>query len=202
MISDAATTVLFYVLCDIVIGFAFAVVNARRLLRAALYLMGLLFTSAGLYLMLSAEFLAGVQVLVYVGGIVILIVFAVMLTSSADLLEDHPTPRRKILGAAASIGFLIMSGVIFWTAKFGSPSQAVHPPDDAPAIGKALIDFGPDGYVLPFEIVSLLLLAAVIGGIVVARKMPPRDQPFTSGGDAPGEAAANYPRSQREEVAR
>ncbi len=96
---------------------ALAVVNARRLLRAAIYLMGVLLASAGLYVMLGAEFLAGVQVLVYVGGIVVLIVFAIMLTRSADLLEDNPSLVRKLLGAVASIGFLLVTVAALWMLR-------------------------------------------------------------------------------------
>ena len=85
MISDAAYTLLFYAISIITIVFALAVTMSRSLLRAAVYLMMVLLTSACLYIMLDAEFLAGIQVLVYVGGIVVLIVFAVMLTRSAEL---------------------------------------------------------------------------------------------------------------------
>ncbi|HAK94315.1 MAG TPA: NADH-quinone oxidoreductase subunit J [Planctomycetes bacterium] len=199
MMHDAALTVLFYAFGAFAILCALAVVNARRLLRAALALMFVLLASAGLYLLLGAEFLAGIQVLVYVGGIVILIVFAVMLTSASDLLEDHPSLGRMLAGAVASIGFLAFTGVVFARLELGPPAPGAHPPDDASAIGRKLLDFGAEGYVLPFELVSLLLLAAVIGGIVVARKTPPRHQPFTSGGDAPGEADIAMPRSQRDE---
>ena len=199
MMHDAALTVLFYVLGAGAILCALAVVNARRLLRAALALMFVLLASAGLYLLLGAEFLAGIQVLVYVGGIVILIVFAVMLTSAADLLEDHPSPGRMLAGAVASISFLVFAGGVFVRLELAAPAPGARPPADASAIGRRLLDFGSEGYVLPFELLSLLLLAAVIGGIAVARKTPPRDQPFTSGGDAPGEVDIVLPRSQRDE---
>jgi NADH:ubiquinone oxidoreductase subunit 6 (subunit J) len=88
VISDAVYTILFYVIASMALALAIAVTTSRRLLRAAVYLMGVLLMSAGLYVMLGAEFLAGVQILVYVGGIVVLIVFAVMLTRSAELQMD------------------------------------------------------------------------------------------------------------------
>ena len=196
-VTGAVWTVMFYVLGAAAILLALAVVNARRLLRAAIYLMGVLLMSAGLYVLLDAEFLAGVQVLVYVGGILVLIVFAVMLTRSADLLEDNPSLRRKVLGAVASIGFLVLTAAVFLTTPFKPLAEGTPPKDDALVIGRRLLDQGPDGYVLPFEIVSVLLLAAVIGGIVVARKTPPPEQPFTSGGDRAGEADLVLPKSQR-----
>jgi NADH-quinone oxidoreductase subunit J len=197
MIPEAVSTVLFYAIGGTAILAALAVVNVRRLLRAAVFLMGVLLASAGLYIMLSAEFLAGVQVLVYVGGIVVLIVFAIMLTRSADLLEDNPSLWRKGLGAVASIGFLLATVAALWTSEFPLRHDGQAPTDAPKAIGRQLLDFGPGGFVLPFEIISLLLLAAVIGGIVVARKTAPSRQPFTSGGDLPGEVRSTLPKKQR-----
>jgi NADH-quinone oxidoreductase subunit J len=198
MIADTAYTVLFYLLSAAAILMALAVVNARKLLRAAVALMGVLSLSAGLYVMLGAEFLAGVQVLVYVGGIVVLIVFAIMLTRSADLLEDHPAPMRMLLGALVSVGFLILTVTALATTQFPLAAAPTAPANDAQAIGQMLLDYGPEGYVLPFEIISLLLLAAVLGGIVIARKTRPEGQPFTSGGDEPGEFEIERPFVQHE----
>jgi NADH-quinone oxidoreductase subunit J len=199
MIPEAVSTVLFYVIGATAILAALAVVNARRLLRAAIYLMGVLLASAGLYIMLSAEFLAGVQVLVYVGGIVVLIVFAIMLTRSAELQEDNPSLLRKFLGGIASIGFLLVMVAALGSSEFPLLRDGPAPTDAPKAIGRQLLDFGAGGFVLPFEIVSLLLLAAVIGGIVVARKTAPRRQPFTSGGDRPEEVRYTLPKTQRED---
>ena len=196
--QDATNTILFYVLAAAAVGLALAVVNSRRLLRAAIYLMGVLAMSAGLYILLGAEFLAGIQVLVYVGGIVVLIVFAVMLTRSADLLIDKPTVGRMVLGGVTSIAFLILSAAILWFSDFPAIQDGAAPKDNTLAIGRQLLDTGAGGYVLPFEIISLLLLAAVIGGIVIARKTPPRNQPLTSGGDLPGEVTVRLPRSQND----
>jgi len=198
--QDAANTILFYVLGAAAVLLALALVNTRRLLRAAIYLMGVLAASAGLYILLGAEFLAGIQVLVYVGGIVVLIVFAVMLTRSADLLVDKPTLGRMILGGATSIAFLILSATTLWFSDFGVIQDGAAPKDNTLAIGKQLLDTGANGYVLPFEIISLLLLGAIIAGIVIARKAPPRNQPLTSGGDLPGEVTARLPRSQKDKA--
>jgi NADH-quinone oxidoreductase subunit J len=196
---EAMGTVLFYFVGAVVVALALAVVMARRLLRAAIYLMGVLAMSAGLYLMLGAEFLAGIQVLVYVGGIVVLIVFAVMLTHSEQLQMDNPPALRKIVGGLAAAGFLVMTAGVFAATDFPALRPGLAVPDTTRAIGLSLLDFGKEGYVLPFEIISILLLAAAIGGIVIARKVPPPDQPFTSGGDAPGEADLVRPKSQHDE---
>jgi NADH-quinone oxidoreductase subunit J len=201
VISDAVYTILFYVIAFVAIALALAVTTSRRLLRAAIYLMGVLLMSAGLYVMLGAEFLAGIQVLVYVGGIVVLIVFAVMLTRSAELQLDNPPLHRKIIGVLSGAAFAAITGWIGWTSQFGVSEKAALPQVNTEAIGMKLLDTGGTGYVLPFEVITLLLLAAIIGGIVIARKTPPRGQPFTSGGDLPGEAQVTLPRSQRAKTA-
>lgn len=201
MITDATYTVMFYGVSGVVVLFALVAVNARRLLRAALALMGMLALSAGLYLLLRAEFLAGVQILVYVGGIVVLIVFAIMLTRSSELLEDHPAPLRRTLGALFSIAFMLISSVALRATDFAASGTAQGSRDDVRAIGMALLDRGAGGYLLPFEVISLLLLVAVIGGTVIARKTPPKHQPFTTGGDMRGETVAHPPLVQDDEHA-
>lgn len=201
MISDAVYTLLFYAIAFAAIVLAIAVSTSRRLLRAAVYLMGALLMSAGLYVMLGAEFLAGIQVLVYVGGIVIVIVFAVMLTRSAELQLDTPPLRRKILGMLASIVFAAMTGWVCWTSVFAIAEQSAVPAVNTEAIGLKLLDTGGSGYILPFEIISLLLLAAMIGGIVIARKTPPQSQPFTTKGDMPDEVNVALPQNQRKKPA-
>lgn len=199
MIVQAAYTLLFYAIAGTALVLALTVVFSSRLLRAAIALMGVLALTAGLYILLGAEFLAGVQVLVYVGGIVILIVFAIMLTRSSDLLEDQPTIPRAVVGIVAGLLFLVMSSAVFFASPFQMDTTGAHVTNDTVAIGRTLLDYGPNGYVLPFEIISLLLLAAAIGGIVIARKIPAPQQPFTSGGDLPGEADFTRSRNQREE---
>ncbi len=198
MTADAIYTVLFYCLAATAVVLAVSVVSARRLLRGAIALMGVLLMSAGLYVLLGAAFLAGIQVLVYVGGILVLIVFAIMLTRSADLQEDRPSPMRKALGAVAALAFFAITVAAMLSLPIAHGTGAPAAQDETKAIGRALLDYGANGYALPFEIISLLLLAAVIGGIVVARKTPPEAQPFTSGGDLPGEARVEPPRTQRE----
>ncbi len=196
MISQAAYTAFFYALAILSVVMAFHVVRAKRLLRAALALMLVLVASAGLYVMLGYEFLAGVQVLVYVGGIVVLIIFAIMLTSKADLLEDAPPLHRKFLGMFASLGFFLTTIAALSFSKFPLLKSGKMPQNDVAAFGEKLLSYGKDGFVLPFEVISLLLLAALIGGIVIARKTPPPNQPFTSGGDEPGEVPESLAHKQ------
>lgn len=184
MLATTATALLFYALAISAVGLALGLVLTRHILRSALYLMGVLLMSAGFYLLLDAEFLAGVQVLVYVGGIVVLLVFAVMLTSSVELLEDRPSPGRRLLGLSVAGLFFVLTAATFLAADFGA-GQGASPTNSAALVGRMLLARGSQGYVLPFEIVSLLLLAAALGGIVIARKIPPG-----TGGAAPAAPAS------------
>lgn len=150
-----------------VIGcFALGAVLTRYLLRAALYLVGVLAGSAGLYLMLGAEFLAGAQVLVYVGGVVVLLVFAIMLTRSEELLHDQPTLQRKIFGLIGAGGFFLGSIFLLKSSVADLRLPDVAAPSIA-EIGRRLLDQTQTGYLIPFEVISLLLLAVLIGGVRV-----------------------------------
>lgn len=173
--SKATGTIMFYVFAVVSVALAIATVSSRRILRAAVYLMGVLAATAGFYLLLGAPFLAGVQILVYVGGIVVLIVYVVMLTRSSDLAEDNPSATRKLTALLAALASFVLAVIVFKNSESafrGASSQAAAVlADDTAMIGRALLDRGPRGYVLPFEIVSLLLLAVVIGGITLARKI-------------------------------
>ena len=173
MEAQAIANVVFYLTVAVSLWLAWAVVSSQRILRAAVALMGVLGASAGLYLLLGFPFLAGVQVLVYVGGIVVLLVFAVMLTRAQDLLEDHPSDLRHKIAVVAAGGFF---GVHLWALRGmpGSrPPRTSLPASDTELIGRALLSTGENGYALPFEVISLLLLSAMIGGIVIARKTQP-----------------------------
>lgn len=175
MWGKATGTLMFYLFAVLSVAFAIATVSSRRILRAAVYLMGVLVATAGFYLLLGAPFLAGVQVLVYVGGIVVLIVYVVMLTRSSDLAEDKPSVARKATALLAAIASFVLAVLVFKSSESAfhgaGPDAAAAIADDTAMLGRALLDRGPGGYVLPFEIVSLLLLAVVIGGITLARKI-------------------------------
>jgi len=178
--GDAVTNLLFWVFAFLSVTLAFGVVLSQHILRAAVSLAGVLAISAGFYLFLGMEFLAAVQIMVYVGGIVVLLVFAIMLTNMAGKKEVRSSTPRLLSAAAVAAGFYGLSVVViggiddrilnpFFSAEMEAKGD-IHPVVGAGAVGRLLLDMGPQGYVLPFEVISLLLLAAVIGGIVVARK--------------------------------
>lgn len=175
MLEKAIPSLIFYIFAAASILLSIGVVTSRRILRAGTFLMLVLSLSAGFYLLLGAEFLAGVQVLVYVGGIVVLIVFAVMLTRPVELLEDLPTMVRRTVGLVAALAFGGFSLFALYTSEFPAFNVQATGESDVVLLGRHLLDYGADGYVLPFEVISLLLLAAVIGAIVIARRRLPGD---------------------------
>ncbi len=142
---------------------ALLVVTARNVVHSALYLVIALLAVAGTFLLLGAEFLAWAQVLVYVGAVVVLLLFAVMLTrapigASADL--DRPAWPAVLVGGGVGLGLAVLLADAFrWT---------LHPlPQNGNAERMGAQIFG--NWVLPFEVVSILLLSALIGAIVLSR---------------------------------
>jgi len=164
--------VAFWIIAIVLVGSALAVVLIRDVFRAALLLIMCFFAVAALYITLNADFLAAVQVLVYVGAIGVLLIFAIMLTR--DL--RHGNPFNRISGPALLLALLVLAtivGVVIgtdWDAV-SQTSNAVNVPVDEPTtshIAEALFN-QDNGFVLPFEIASVLLLAALIGAVVLVR---------------------------------
>lgn len=158
----------------VAVGFALWVVLARNLLMAALCLMGLLGTTAVIYTLFGYGFLAGMQVLVYVAGTVVLIVFAIMLTHAHAIEDPWPTKARVAGAVLASAAFLACSGGALLAGQFPAlPAQAPvvadAGADPVREIGHLLLSSSSDGYLLPLELISLLLLVVLIGGIVLAK---------------------------------
>ncbi|MCS6990945.1 MAG: NADH-quinone oxidoreductase subunit J [Chitinophagales bacterium] len=142
-------------------------VTSRRILRAAIYLLFSLLALAGLYFWMQLEFMAAVQIIIYVGGIVVLILFSIFLTHQTDeLLPLAGTVQR--FGAA----LVVLSGGIgiFWLLRAVPPSRPDAAAPSVHEIGKALLSIEDTGMALPFEAITLLLLAAMVGCIVLALK--------------------------------
>ncbi|NDJ60998.1 MAG: NADH-quinone oxidoreductase subunit J [Chloroflexi bacterium] len=171
MIELGPQSVAFLFFSVFALGGALGVVTSRNLMHGALYLILSLFGVAGFFVLLSAPFLAAVQVLVYIGAIAILFIFAVMLTRGMTRLTETLN-RQWWLSAVVSLMLLavLLVGVILpvWGEGGTNPNM---PSTDLVAttvdLGVALVD--GDQYVLPFLVSSLLLTAAMIGAIVVAR---------------------------------
>jgi NADH-quinone oxidoreductase subunit J len=158
--------VVFAVLAGITLFGAIVAVGAASLFRAALGLMLSLFGVAGLFLLQRAEFLAVVQVLVYVGGVSVLIVFAILLTEREGGQTEHNTNRRMAVPAALlAAGFAIaLAGLISGSPVFAAAPDAAT--WTAASLGRAFVGM----YLVPFEAVSLLLLVALVGALLIARE--------------------------------
>jgi len=141
------------------------VVLGKNIVRAAVALIFAFCGVAGLYVLLEAEFLAAVQVLIYVGGITILLLFAIMLTSRIGATATRVVNDQVALSAIAGAGLLVG---LCYAALRGLPALVGPPrlPETSPFLGRALLTT----YALPFEVVSVLLLAGMVGAIVLARK--------------------------------
>ena len=156
---------LFIIVAVFTIGGAVGVVSTRNVVHAALFLLLSLLGAAGAYLLLFAEFLALVQVLIYGGAIIIVVLFAVMLTRSSEYprITDNRQWPLALLAAAALAGVL---GAAFWLAP-----EVVAEPQAPDFTGLAASLFTK--WALPFEIASLVLLVALIGAIIIARQQNP-----------------------------
>jgi NADH:ubiquinone oxidoreductase subunit 6 (subunit J) len=158
-------SVAFWVLAVIGVMAALAVVLLRDVFRAALSLVLCFLMVAGLYITLSADFLAAVQVLIYVGAISVLIILAIMLTR--DVQRGSPSNRLRF--PALVVALLFFGGVAYALLK--TPWQISDTPPlepTTPAIAGLL--FGEGGFILPVEIAPILLLAAILGAIVLVRE--------------------------------
>jgi NADH-quinone oxidoreductase subunit J len=142
---------------------ALRLVTAKNVVHAALYLVVTLAAVGAVYLLLAAEFVAWVQVLIYVGAIVVLLLFSLMLTRAPIGREALDNQQR---GIAALVGAGILAGLGFLIQDAFSGQEIELAPSFTARIGNELFST----YVLPFEVVSFLLLAALIGAIVLARK--------------------------------
>lgn len=168
-----ATTVIFILLAAVILISAFMAVTTKRIMRSATYLLFVLFGTAGLYFLMGYTFLGAVQVMVYAGGIVVLYIFALMLTGQQDKQEESRLSIVKRMAAIiASLGGAAIMLFIFISHKFAT--TVLTAPNEQLAsvklIGQQLVGSEKYGYLLPFEAVSILLLACIIGGLILARK--------------------------------
>lgn len=160
--------IFFYILSAIIVIFSLLTVSSQRILRSAIYLLFVLIATAGLYFLFNVNFIAAVQLTVYAGGIVVLIIFSVFLTHEINTRLEPARTYNKVLGAIVSVvGF----GITAWTIldhTFTTSSVTL----DASVlnIGVKMLSMEKNGFVLPFEVISILLLAAMVAAIIVAKQ--------------------------------
>ncbi len=160
---------MFYMFSGIILVCSLLTITTRRILRAAVYLLCVLLSTAGLYFMLKYQFMAAVQLTLYAGGIVVLIIFSILLTHHISHLFKRPDLTKLLMGVGAAV---VGSGLVIVTLlshTFTAP-EVTELPVDMTEIGNQLLSTGKNGYVLPFELISVLLLAAMIAAIVIAKK--------------------------------
>ena len=170
--EQIANQVIFGLLAVVIVVCSILTVTTRRILRAATYLLFVLFATAGIYFQLDYTFLGAVQLAVYAGGIVVLFVFSILLTSRPGDKSELLTAKKRIVGLVASIFGAIVCGYTLLTYPFFTKplTSVITGEVDMKEIGHALMGMEKYQYLLPFEAVRVLLLACIIGGIMIARK--------------------------------
>ena len=165
---------IFYSLAALIIVSAILSVTSTRMLRAATYLLFVMLGIAGLYLLLNYHFLAAVQLAVYAGGILILFIFAILLTSTKGDQRETADKGKIAIGLVAALGGLAVTLIVLAKHLFlyadPNPTLTGDHEINMKVIGQALMGTEKYQYLLPFEALSVLLLAAIIGGILIARK--------------------------------
>ena len=159
--------IIFYILAAIMIAFAIASVSSRKMLRSVIYLLFVLIGIAGIYFLIDYNFLAAVQLTVYAGGIIVLIIFSVLLVHHIEMeLEIAKRSRQLLVGLACLIGLGVFLTTIY-SYKFNVVENAIT--TNTSDIGEGLLSYSAGGFILPFEVISILLLAAMIGAIIIAK---------------------------------
>ena len=170
MLSETASIV-FWIIAFVTVLSAIMVVSLKNIFHSVLFLILCLFSVAGIFILCEADFLAGVQVLIYVGGVSILIIFAIMLTRQLTNYNIRQHNEQTAIGALVAFCFaLIVLGAVSKTMSVDGGFPLAKNPHIAGStphmLGKLLLT----NFVLPFELVSVLLLVALIGAIVLAKK--------------------------------
>jgi NADH-quinone oxidoreductase subunit J len=163
----------FYSIAAAVAGCALGCVIATNIVRMAMCLLGTLGGVALLYFLLSANFLGVIQLIVYAGGTLIVIVFGVMLTSRSFGSKLRPKPFEAVVAALVCIALLVSLSAIFVDTQWRGGANAAHDSFGVAAFGDALLST----YLVPFEIASVLLLAVMIGAAYLAQPEPKRPGP-------------------------
>jgi len=165
-----AQQIIFYILAIIISVFSIMAVTSTRLIRSATYLLFVLLAVAGLYLILGYFYLFAVQTTVYAGGIMVLFIFAILLTQKpGDKITPEPLKQRVLAIILSVVGFAFCGHIIFHNM---SRVYTLVENIDIPTkhLGMTLMGTGKFQYLLPFETISVLLLACIVGGIMIARK--------------------------------
>lgn len=202
----SASSIIFYCISAFILGAALLSVTTTKIFRAAIWLLFSLIGVAGLFFWMQVEFIAAVQIVVYVGGIVVLIIFSIFLTQQSGTEMPMPNMKRIIFSLLATLAGIGFTYNLIDQYSFNTTSAkpfAVSVSD----IGTQMLSTTEPGFALPFEVVSMLLLAAMVGCIVIAMK--PSNESFTdesikqqqkNPGLTPFSNALNTPAKEMEEI--
>lgn len=159
--------IIFYILALIMIVAAIASVSSRQMLRSVIYLLFVLIGIAGIYFLIDYNFLAAVQLTVYAGGIIVLVIFSVLLVHHIEMELEMAKLSKKLLTALVCLTGL---GIFLFTI-YSTDFNVVENTKSTTAedIGRGLLNYDAGGFILPFEVISILLLAAMIGAIIVGK---------------------------------
>lgn len=166
----SASQIIFFILSIVIVGCSILSVVSRKLLRSATYLLFVLIATAGMYMLLNYHFLAAIQISVYVGGILVLFVFSIFLTSQVGESMPQVKLSKRIWAAITSFLGAGLCSYVLLSHKFLYAEKVNLQEIDMHAIGQSLMGSQEFQYLLPFEAISVLLLACIIGGILIARK--------------------------------
>jgi len=168
-----ANIIVFYLLAVLIVGSGILAVTAKKMMRAATYLLFVLIGTAGLYLLLNYHFLAAVQLSVYAGGILILFIFAILLISAKGDQTEPEDGKKVAAGIVTAVAGVAVTLFVLLKRQFiyaGNTTIAGEQEINMKIIGQALMGTEKYQYLLPFEVLSVLLLACAIGAILIARK--------------------------------
>lgn len=173
--DSVANIILYFVVAICIVVFSVMTVTSRKILRAATYLLFVLIGTAIFYFQLGYQFLGAVQIAVYAGGIMVLFVFSILLTRRPHDEDPKLETHRRTLGICVSIaGTVLLLLALFYMPILNGDSltQCIQNGNDITMkmIGEAFVGTNKFQYLLPFEAISVLLLACIIGGVTVARK--------------------------------
>ncbi len=169
-----AYDIIFYLLGGFILGNAVLAMTTPKIFRAAIFLLFTLMGVAGLYFWMHVEFVAAVQIIVYVGGIVVLIIFSIFLTQESGTKMPKVNNKRMVFSLLASVCGIVLTMLLI--NQYAFPEIATTTLDASPnKIGMQMLDYSERGYALPFEVISILLLSAMVGCITIALKSNPEE---------------------------
>lgn len=166
--------ILFYLISAFILGMGVLSVTTRKIFRSAIWLLFSLVGIASLYFWMDVQFIAAVQIVVYVGGIVVLIIFSIFLTQQSGKEMPKAPMLRTIASVLAVLFGFAFTYLLIDQYGFITIDQPFN--NEVARIGNAMLNTQQNGYSLPFEVVSMLLLAAMVGCIVIALKTKPEEK--------------------------